>query len=657
MDSGSVALYQAVLEDVCPYVNVNYIAGEISDRYAEKTSLKPDVGVTRVAALLRSLFSKFEDEVLPTADEAALAKFLDCNERCGCVDTQPESELDAILLGEYRGCLAAFFEDYHKDAQTWITWCCTFDQLSDAARHGPGAAQGAQELSAYAKTYSSTLTATSEYLLSMFEWDSARFDHEAEAQVLRSAVHGERVVNGNILAFVPKKRTISRVTCTEAIVNMYYQLGLGSLFENRLRYKFAIDFHGVADDAVRRFIAGDPLFSKSKGKFIPSQSEYNAYLARRGSIDGSFATIDLVSASDTIRMSRLADCPKSVQLWIKALRSKETTLPDGRVVPLNMISTMGNGFTFALQTIIFSCAVRAAYRTLGIPCRNRSRVASNRYYAEDRGNWGVFGDDIVVVREAYDTTCRILHLLGFEVNLSKSFNDGLFRESCGSDWLKGQFVRGIYIHSLKTLQDKFVAFNRLAYWSCYTGMPLTRSLNLISSWIPPKDRLPIPLHEADDAGIKVPMELRSYHRETDIEITPGWGDFLTRPLDPARGIVVSRRLTKHSNYQSAKYLCYRSRGLTYRLSDVTSSYIKVYKQGKWRFLVHCPTGILEQLLRGNMRDGLASSRLPKPIYQKTYAESSCWNYSIRPPGDLRPLVGLEEITLLFSGLTEPVTRT
>jgi len=637
MGTNSVDLYNAVVSDVNAFLPE--VAGDVFDPYGEKMR-RPDSSVAgiRVAALLKSLLSKFEDVVDIGADDAALAKFLECNDRCAEADKAPCSDLEATMLGEYTSSLDDFFLYYDAKEEAWYDLPVCQETIRAAARHGPGAAQGAKEQSAYAKHCSSKLTATSEFLLQMFEEDSFSFDTSGEAQLLRSIVYGEEIVDGNVLAFVPKKRTISRTTCTEAIVNMYYQLGLGSVFEQHLKTRYHIDFRGTIDDGVSRFMRGDPLFSRSRGKFVPSQAEFNGWLALKGSKDGSYATIDLVSASDTIAMRRLADCPPSVRRWVKALRSPVTRLPDGRVVQLNMVSTMGNGFTFALQTIFFSCAVRAVYRTLGIPFIKRSLAAKADYYETERGNWGVFGDDIVVVREAYRPLCRLLALLGFEVNLTKSFDDGPFRESCGSDWYNGAFVRGVYVSSLRTVQDKYVAFNRLADWSGWAGIPLFNSLKLIYGWIPPEKRFLIPLHENDDAGLKVPLALKEDLGKQVTCAPSDWGGYARHHLRSAPSTGADR------------YVCYRARDLTYDLSHVISAAISVRKHGKWRFLVHNPAGILWCALGNLLRDGAASSRLREPHYLKTAAFSSGWNFIPRQPGSFRPCAGSEDLFPLL----EPV---
>jgi hypothetical protein len=151
---------------------------------------------------------------------------------------------------------------------------------------------------------------------------------------------------------------------------------------------------------------------------------------------------------------------------------------------------MGNGYTFPLQTVIFASAVRAVYQLMGFPSDC------------SRTQFGVFGDDIVVRREAYSFTCRMLAKLGFSVNVGKSFNSGAFRESCGHDYYRGYNVRGVYVKSLEIPQQVYSLINRLNRWSAYHGMSLNRTIKRLLGWV--RD-IRIPPSEADDAGIHVPF--------------------------------------------------------------------------------------------------------------------------------------------------------
>jgi hypothetical protein len=157
-----------------------------------------------------------------------------------------------------------------------------------------------------------------------------------------------------------------------------------------------------------------------------------------------------------------------------------------------MISTMGNGFTFPLQTIIFASAVRAVYQMMGLDsfC--------------PRTQFGVFGDDIIVKKEAYAFLIRSLSKLGFKVNDDKSFNTGPFRESCGYDWYNGHFVRGVYIRSLETASDVYSAINRLNRWSALSGVRLSNTVKILLAKV---KTLEIPFSEAIDGGIQVPFKM------------------------------------------------------------------------------------------------------------------------------------------------------
>jgi hypothetical protein len=121
-------------------------------------------------------------------------------------------------------------------------------------------------------------------------------------------------------------------------------------------------------------------------------------------------------------------------------------------------------------------------------------------------NFGVFGDDIIVVKPAFRWVVRLLELLGFTVNSKKTFVEGPFRESCGQDWFNGQPCRPVYIKRLSTAQDVYVAINTLNRWSAMTKLYLPNTVqwlqSLVSSVAPR-----VPWDEVDTAGIHVPSDL------------------------------------------------------------------------------------------------------------------------------------------------------
>jgi hypothetical protein len=56
----------------------------------------------------------------------------------------------------------------------------------------------------------------------------------------------------------------------------------------------------------------------------------------------------------------------------------------------------------------------------------------------------VYGDDIIVPTSCYTMLVTALQFFGFELNKSKSYASGPFRESCGADYYLGEQIRPFY---------------------------------------------------------------------------------------------------------------------------------------------------------------------------------------------------------------------
>lgn len=186
----------------------------------------------------------------------------------------------------------------------------------------------------------------------------------------------------------------------------------------------------------------------------------NQDLARKGSIDGSFATLDLSSASDTVSWSvvRLL-LPEDWFDFLASYRTGDISVSRGkdeREVELEKFSSMGNGYTFELESLLFfSLAVAATELEFRCPIGSgRVDIPPDFRWAASTSrtdNWpdsfssvSVFGDDILCRTEVYARLVGTLEELGFIVNGEKSFSTGPFRESCGADWYKGECIRPFY---------------------------------------------------------------------------------------------------------------------------------------------------------------------------------------------------------------------
>jgi hypothetical protein len=159
----------------------------------------------------------------------------------------------------------------------------------------------------------------------------------------------------------------------------------------------------------------------------------NQELARLGSLHGTIATIDLSMASDSLAIEVVRELiPEPWFVAMDWVRSKKGTISIEGVEAsfrYEKFSSMGNGFTFELESMIFYALAQACSEAVGYSDRSLCRS---------------YGDDIAVPTAAVALLVEVLTLLGFKVNPSKSFSAGEFRESCGADFFHGVNVRPYY---------------------------------------------------------------------------------------------------------------------------------------------------------------------------------------------------------------------
>lgn len=433
-------------------------------------------------SLLRSLFKKWRSSS-SVAEDRALLTFLEANYLSERWTLPPEFSFNgrfSTIFGRIKWELEKLL---HPDGMPLVS---SFQELWEVGYSGPGASISADGQSFYAKFGSSTLSATSADLYFSYRKYVLRRDLWTEAECLRVQIANILdVVDSSRTSFAPKNADTARLICTEPSLNMFAQLGLKVLLDRRILQAWSVD--------------------------MKDQPEINRLLARIGSETQEFGTLDLSSASDSVSVEL---CRQLLPGWffnlLMDLRCKQTFVPShGLSVDLGMISTMGNGFTFPVMTIILSCVIRAVYHDLGIPIQDARRimVGSPARFLTAVPNWAAFGDDLIVKREAYDLVVDVLSLLGFEVNASKSFNSGPFRESCGHDYHHGLNIRGVYLKRLTSLQDLAVAVNLLNQWSAQTGICLRRGVRYLMSLFRDSQVFYVPYSMPLDSGIRVPRDL------------------------------------------------------------------------------------------------------------------------------------------------------
>lgn len=252
--------------------------------------------------------------------------------------------------------------------------------------------------------------ARSSLLAEMPAWASAL----ADAGPIPPVIHEGRI------AFVPKSAKEDRTIMVEPSLNTMVQAGIGSYMAERLR---------------------------RAGVDIRDQSP-NQRAARKGSLDGSLATVDLSSASDTVATELVYDLLGiDWACFLARARTSKARL-GGTLLNLEKFSSMGNGFTFPLETVIFYSIAFGVCVEAGLPTRDVR----------------AYGDDIIIPSEAFGTLCSVLEELGFLVNRDKSYSSGPFRESCGADYHQGIDIRPVYIKDRMQVRDLFRLHNHFYRW-------------------------------------------------------------------------------------------------------------------------------------------------------------------------------------------------
>jgi hypothetical protein len=244
--------------------------------------------------------------------------------------------------------------------------------------------------------------------------DSDEFERRFMAKIVR--------VQHNKIAFVLKDATEDRTIASEPTLNQLLQL--------------AVDFEMK-------------LCLKRVGLNLHNQ-DINKIRARNGSVLSAHdpdSTIDLTNASGSIYIEIVRELfPRGWFVLLNALRSPEYRCHEMGQKRYSAFASMGNGFCFPVETLIFASICHAAHVKMGTP-----------------SDFVVYGDDIIVRQHVTPTVLEKLRYYGFEVNASKSYTNGPFRESCGADWYDGKPVRPVYIKtSLDTFEERVRVHNAFA---------------------------------------------------------------------------------------------------------------------------------------------------------------------------------------------------
>lgn len=281
-------------------------------------------------------------------------------------------------------------------------------------RFGPGASLGVRRLTSVYDKVLADLECTHVFqpLLSDFLGEFPGWITEDIASV--------KLVNGSELTFVPKSAKTDRPICIEPLLNGLFQKGVGSHIRNRL----AREGINLRDQKVNQELA-------------------------RVAVRDNLATVDFSSASDTISYGLVLDLLPWDWFELLDYGRSPSYFFEGRWYPFHKFTSMGNAYTFELETLIFWALAKA--------------IADEADVTLTPGiNFHVYGDDVIIPCELYERFKEVSMILGFTVNDQKSFSSGPFRESCGADFFESSSVRPIFIKdSLRELTQWYWFYNQL----------------------------------------------------------------------------------------------------------------------------------------------------------------------------------------------------
>lgn len=260
-------------------------------------------------------------------------------------------------------------------------------------------------------------------------------------EIYLSGYIAPKVVRGNRLTCVPKDALKFRGICPEPDLNVCFQLAIGQEMRK----------------ACHR-----------AGLVLDVQQQVNRRYAALASEFGEYATVDLSAASDTVSYELVKYLlPWNWFLLLARFRSPETNVK-GKWIELEKFSSMGNGYTFELETLLFYALTRGTADEMGLV---KSAV-------------NVYGDDIIVHGDCLSTLKDLFSFCGFTINTSKTFWKTRFNESCGGDFLDGADVRPYFLKdSPQNASDWYVVANGIRHMAVKHSLDGGLDPRFVRAWI------------------------------------------------------------------------------------------------------------------------------------------------------------------------------
>jgi len=291
----------------------------------------------------------------------------------------------------------------------------SLDRLYELCEYGPGATTLLSRAEAYTDNKVLDLNITSRALKYLnLDLGTTKVWND----VLKTSRVAEiSYVDHNDVTTVPKNSKTDRTIAIEPCCNMLYQKAYGNWLREALL---------------------------SRRVTLRDQSR-NQKLARVA-VQKGLATVDLKGASASIGIELVWELlPYDVASVLDDLRSHKYMLDDVTGT-YEQFSSMGNGFTFELESLIFWALTQSVIDIV----RPRDRSIA------------IYGDDIIVSVECLDLLYEVFAFCGFKVNTKKTHATSGFRESCGRHYFWGFDVTPFYWkEDIDVLEEAYRLANRI----------------------------------------------------------------------------------------------------------------------------------------------------------------------------------------------------
>jgi len=353
------------------------------------------------------LFGKLEGTCTPSREKAAIQSYIECERYVKANDAQRSSEDNSHFRSASARLFGRILSVVESELQQW----------RNVPKHGPG--KTADRLSANQKYTQSVWTDRLEAFFPAGEFLIPNWRFREDLDGVTYLEPGKEVPAQ--LVSVPKTHKTPRLIAIEPTAMQYTQQSLAELLVEKLE--------GGDDNPLPNLIG------------FTDQS-LNRDLARKGSRDGTLATLDLSEASDRVSNQLVLMMTSWLPVLsgsLQACRSRKVDVPGHGVQRVAKFASMGSAVTFPIEAMVFATIV-----LIGIE-RQLNRRLSHSQIVSEMGRVRIYGDDIIIPVEYALSVVSALQDFGLVVNTGKSFWTGKFRESCGGDFYNGVDITPIRV--------------------------------------------------------------------------------------------------------------------------------------------------------------------------------------------------------------------